>query len=244
MIRHKSPRTSVPGSPHAGNSAKTLISLKPRADVEAATPSAVDRTGLLQLADIDVRAQLDGIVTEDDMAELEQQFRLPSLSESQAARERQALASSQKGSTWARFHFPQAKVSSYGRIRTIGPELKVQHYDVMVNWDYDAVNLSSDYGVWSPDFCRAFFTYQTMPGGKSMPASPPSSMHGISKVNRSAVPRKMSVLECNNTSRTKMWSKWSPAPINKMDTLEILNWVRQLKPRLFLRVADELMLKL
>ncbi|KAK3283138.1 hypothetical protein CYMTET_9153 [Cymbomonas tetramitiformis] len=241
MIRSRSDkRDSRPTTaPQAGNSAKTIVSLKPKAEDEIRYPVPIPRQPLLHVADISLRSQLDGILTENEIEGLEKDLNLPSLAESNAAKQRAANMATANGSTWARYHFPQARVSSYGRLRTVGPDLKIQHYDVMVDWDYDHVNLSTDYGVWSPDFCRSFFSYQT--SSTKLAAAPPAKavggpdvgfMRGINNVTRSAGPRRIvNKSEADIPDRIQLWSHWAPAPLHKMDTLEMLRWVRQLKPR-------------
>lgn len=239
MIRsHCDKRDNRPTTaPHAGNSAKTIISLKPKAEDERTYPVPIPRQPLLHVADISLRSQLDGVLTENEIDNLEKDLNLPSLAESNAAKHRAANMVAASGSTWARYHFPQARVSSYGRLRTVGPDLKIQHYDVMVDWDYDHVNLSTDYGVWSPDFCRAFFSYQTsspkIPSTPEKPGGPNVGfMRGIHNVTRSAGPRRIvNKSETAAPDRAQIWSHWAPAPLHRMDTLEMLMWVRQLKPR-------------
>ncbi|KAK3269631.1 hypothetical protein CYMTET_21936, partial [Cymbomonas tetramitiformis] len=228
----------MPGAypPHSVTSAPTLVPLTPKLGKEHTQPTRVDRQSLTHLEPANVTALLDGVEMDDDEID---DFKLPVLGKARAEKERDnnpRLVDVARGKTYGRYHFPQVTVSSYGRLQKIGPKLSVEHYDVMVDWNYDNIHLSTDYGVWSPHFVRSFFTYQTekettsSQSSQRTPALSPSS-RALTAGDTSSKDFHTSVDYQSETARIKLSSYWCPAPISQMDAYELLVWTRQLRPR-------------
>ncbi|KAK3272367.1 hypothetical protein CYMTET_19336, partial [Cymbomonas tetramitiformis] len=215
----KPPRRAASSSPlgHASRSAataeghvNTFVPMNPQNPHQS--PSKIDRTMLLSIMPVDTDKHLAGIVPAQEKDRLFE-FKVHDAVRGNGNHDKGPKAraeTSKDGSTpttYARYHFPQVSVSSFGRLQHVGPKLKVQHYDVMVKWDYDDVRLNSEYGVYSPHFVRSFMTYERDDGKEQ---EEPNIFQEDLK---------------------KTWDFWAPAPLNRMDTVEIVEWVRKLKPR-------------
>ncbi|KAK3240364.1 hypothetical protein CYMTET_49791, partial [Cymbomonas tetramitiformis] len=212
-------------------SAKTLVPMNPEGDEMRVPPEKVDRAALISLMPVGVHKYLDGVVGPQDIEQMNEEFAFPAIRHSPAQKKYDRIKhtrESARGSTVARFHFPQRSVSSFGRLKKVGPALKCEHYDVMVDWDYDSVNLNSDYGVWSPDFVRSFFSYETDPEPKVLSPNQKSLVQSLQSGKGRALEGHEGPFE---EQRNALWAHWAPAPLDEVDSMELLTWVRQLRPR-------------